>query len=134
MKSVSSLVKSRAGWLLNRNKISTSTTASGATIFYTTNGTSAPTHTGSSPGANTYVYTGPVTVGKCNSVFFKALAWKSGMSDSNVTTYDADYTPLPQCEGGGGGGMSMSSSQSTTVVFSVWDGDWAMSRKMKVER
>src|SRR5438105_7411300 len=65
-------------------------TAKCATIFYTTNSTT-PTHNGATPTGTTLVYTGPVTVGKCNEIFFEALAYKSGLADSNVTTYDAIF-------------------------------------------
>jgi hypothetical protein len=45
------------------------------------------------------------------------------MSDSDVTTYDADYSGLPNCDGGGNGPMTAS---ATVTIFSVWDGDWAI--------
>ena len=75
-----------------------STATTGATIFYTTNST-IPTHNGATPTGTTQVYTGPVTVGKCNVIFFEALAYKSGMSDSVVTTRNADYTAASKCGG-----------------------------------
>ncbi|HWY51493.1 MAG TPA: RHS repeat-associated core domain-containing protein [Chthoniobacterales bacterium] len=103
--------------------ISMSTTTSGATIFYTTD-SSTPTHTASQPTGTTQVYSTPVAVGSCNEIFFEALAYKAGMSDSNVTTYDANYTGGTGC--GGGGGMAPTGPSSTTTIFSVWDGDWAI--------
>jgi hypothetical protein len=73
-------------------KISMSTSIAGATIFYTTNGT-APTHSGgTATGNSTFVYSSPVTVGKGQDEFFEAIAYKSGMSDSNITEFEADNT------------------------------------------
>jgi RHS repeat-associated protein len=57
------------------------------------------THNGVTATGTTHVYTGPVTVGKCNVMFFEARAYKSGMTDSVVTTYNADYTGAPTCGG-----------------------------------
>jgi len=73
-----------------------STATSGATIFYTTNSTT-PTHNGSSPTGITQVYTAPVNVPVGTDIIFKALAYKSGLSDSGVTTFDANNgTPPPE--------------------------------------
>ena len=109
-----------------------STTTSGATIFYTDDGTT-PVHTGATPTGSTLVYSGPVNVGKCNETIFKAVAWKSGMSDSNVTSYDANYTTAPNCGGGGQAPShaavsppALPSASTGTIIFSVWDGDWAI--------
>ena len=82
--------------------ISMSTTTSGATIFYTIDG-SAPTHNGTTATGTTQVYTGPVRVANCVDTTLNALAYKSGYSDSNVSSYDADYTNGTHCGGGGGG-------------------------------
>src|SRR6266849_4338380 len=46
------------------------------------------------------------------------------MGDSDVTSYRIDYSGLPAC--GGGAGMSPMTASSKTIVFSVWDGDWAI--------
>jgi RHS repeat-associated protein len=81
-------------------QISMSTTTTGATIFYTTDG-SAPIHNGAAATGTTQVYTGPVTVPNCVDTTFNALAYKSGYSDSNVSSYDADYTNGTHCGGGG---------------------------------
>jgi hypothetical protein len=61
--------------------VSISTTTSGATIRYTTNGTN-PTSTSGT------VYSGPVAIGATTTV--KAIAYLSGSTDSTVTT--ATYT------------------------------------------
>jgi RHS repeat-associated protein len=90
----------------------------------TNNPPSTPTHNGSNPGTGTSVYSGPVNVAIGAEKFFNAIAYKSGLGDSDMTDYDADNT--------GGGGMSpqmgpmSASSSSTTTIFSVWDGDWAI--------
>jgi RHS repeat-associated protein len=118
-------------------RVGMSTTTTGAKIFYTING-ATPTHNGSSPTGGTLVYSGPITVGKCNNMFFKALAYKSGMTDSIVTTYDADYSGLPNCGGGNFAMMQLTtdSTQSatvTTIIYSVWDGDWAILEEYTTE-
>src|SRR6266404_3918851 len=106
-----------------------STTTAGATIFYTKSSTDPapmPTHNGLTPTGSTLKYTGPVSVSVGTERFFKAIAYKSGMIDSNPTTYDADNT------GGGmapimGGAMSAQAmTMVTTTIYSVWDGDWAI--------
>jgi hypothetical protein len=55
-----------------------------ATIFYTING-GDPVHTGSSPGANTYVFAGPFTIplGQCKHI--KAIAYHVNWGDSPIT-------------------------------------------------
>jgi RHS repeat-associated protein len=98
--------------------VSMSTTTQGATIFYTTDGTT-PTHNGSTATGTTQTYTGPVDIGKCGDHPFSALAYKSGYSDSSVTSQDYN---LGAC-----GPMLMTmASSSQTIIFSVWDGDWAI--------
>jgi RHS repeat-associated protein len=107
--------------------ITLQTTTTGATIFYTTDGTN-PTHNGGTATGTTQIYTTAITVANCVDTGFYALAYKSGMSDSAVTSYDADYTNGTHCGGGGGimfGGMTMQ-TMVTTTIFSVWDGDWAI--------
>ena len=76
--------------------VTMSSATAGATIFYTTDNTN-PTHNGTTATGTTHRYTGPVTVGKCSEEFFKASAYKSGMTDAVITSYDADYTGLPTC-------------------------------------
>ena len=51
-------------------------------------------------------------------MIFEAVAYKSGMTDSDMTSYDADNS--------GGMAPMTASSPSQTIVFSVWDGDWAI--------
>jgi RHS repeat-associated protein len=103
--------------------ISMSTTTSGATIFYTTDG-SAPTHNGATATGTTQVYTGPARVPNCVVTTFNALAYKSGYSDSNVSSYDADYTNGTHCGGGGGFapirmGALMGPSSARTVTYNL---------------
>jgi hypothetical protein len=76
-----------------------STSTSGATIFYTSSTTAyiTPTHNGSTPTGNTKVYSGAVSVAAGIEMYFEAVAYKSGLADSVVTTFDASNT-----NGGGG--------------------------------
>lgn len=69
------------GTYTSAQSVAISTATSGATIRYTTNGTN-PTATSGT------VYSGPVSV--ATSLTLKAIAYKSGMSDSSVAT--ANYT------------------------------------------
>ena len=101
-----------------------STTTSGATIFYTKDGSTTPTHNGGTATGSTQVYTTALRAPNCTVTTYTAIAYKSGMADSNVTSYDADYTDGNNC--GGGGGMSPMTGSSNTTIFSVWDGDWAI--------
>jgi hypothetical protein len=56
-------------------------------IFYTVNG-SDPVHTGSTPGANTFIYTTSIAVGPGQTVYFRALTYKaSPYVDSIITDY-----------------------------------------------
>jgi chitobiase/beta-hexosaminidase-like protein len=58
-------------------------------IFYTTNGHD-PTHTGSTPGRNTSIFTGDIPVPYLQWMHFRALAYKGSGSyvDSDVTYFD----------------------------------------------
>lgn len=72
-----------------------STATSGATIFYTVSSIqppSNPTHNGSTPTGSTYVYTGPYNVSIGFHRYFKAIAYKAGMTDSIVTWHDVHNT------------------------------------------
>ena len=81
-----------AGSYSSAQTVSISTT-SGATIYYTTNG--------STPTTSSTVYSGPITVSTSETL--KAYATKSGYFDSNVAT--AAYT----IGSGGGGGVGFGS-------------------------
>lgn len=90
---------------------------SGATIRYTTDG-STPTATGGT------VYSSPVTIGATTTL--RAIAYKSGMTDSSVTV--ATYT-ISTGGGGGGGTQNISIAAGTddakqrasgTVVHNSW--------------
>jgi hypothetical protein len=82
-----------AGSYSSAQTVSISTTSSGATIYYTTNG--------STPTTSSTVYSGPITVSASETL--KAYATKSGYFDSNVAT--AAYI----IGSGGGGGVSFGS-------------------------
>jgi len=70
------------------NVFMTSITPSPYIIFYTVDGVSAPTHSGSTPGANTYIYTTSVPVGPNQTIYFRALTYKaSPYVDSIITDY-----------------------------------------------
>jgi endoglucanase len=87
--------------------VTISTTTSGASIRYTTDG-STPSETAGT------LYSGPVTIG--NTTTLKAIAYESGMADSSVTS--ATYTiSLPQVAAPtfSPGGGSYSSAQSVTI-------------------
>ena len=96
-----------------------STATSGATIFYTTDG-STPTHTGATATGATQTYNGQsIDIGNCGHTYFKAIAYESGYGDSVVSSQDYNH-------GSCGGFGPMSAQSSTVTVFSVWDGDWAI--------
>ena len=59
-------------------KVSITTATSGATIYYTTNG--------STPDSLSTVYTGPITIAMDECKVIKAIAYKDGMKKSYVTT------------------------------------------------
>ena len=101
--------------------VTMSTATAGATIFYTVGNSTppAPTHTGSTPTGSTLVYSGPINVDWQVYEEFKAIAYKAGMTDSNVTSFVADNRGIQ-------GPQSGSTSSSSAIVFSVWDGDWAL--------
>ena len=70
-----------------------STTTTSATIFYTkskTNPAPMPTHNGNTPTGSTLTYAGPSKVLIGSETFFAAVAYKSGMIDSNPREYDAN--------------------------------------------
>jgi len=73
-----------------------STATEGATIFYTnSSGASAPpTHSGGTPTGNTLIYHTPVGVASGSTRYFQALAYKEGMTDSNVSDYEVDNSGL----------------------------------------
>lgn len=59
----------------------TAATPAGATIFYTLNGRD-PTHSGGTPGPNTYIFTGDIPVPEGQWLHFRALAYKFNYLDS----------------------------------------------------
>jgi polygalacturonase len=89
------------GTYSSTQSVSISTTTSGATIRYTTDG-SAPTET------NGTLYSGPVVISSTTTL--KALAYESGFSDSSVTS--ATYTIST------GGGTTAWEAESLSYVTS----------------
>jgi Domain of unknown function (DUF1929)/Chitobiase/beta-hexosaminidase C-terminal domain/Bacterial lectin/PKD domain len=89
-----------AGSYSSAQTVSISTTTSGATIYYTTNGTT--------PTTSSTVYSGPITVSATETL--KAIATKSGFFNSNVGT--AAYT----IGSNGGGGVSFGSGFTTNSM------------------
>ena len=64
----------------------------GATVFFTLNW-SNPTHTGATPGANTMIYYGPISVPSNSWMHFKALAWKQNYLDSGIVQVSVSNPP-----------------------------------------
>ena len=89
------------GAYISSQTVSISTTTSGATIRYTTNGTT-PSETAGA------VYTGPITL--TNSTTIKAIAYESGMADSEIATATYAIT-----------GPSGSGDYLTTYTYDGWD-------------
>lgn len=76
--------------------VTLSSGTSGATIFYTVGQywfAADPIHNGSTP-INCQVYYTPIGVPVGQRRYIKAVAYKSGMTDSNITIYVADNTGL----------------------------------------
>jgi rhamnogalacturonyl hydrolase YesR len=71
--------------------VTISSTTSGATIFYTTDGTT-PGESGGTPTGTSTLYTGPITVSATTTNPLKAIAYESGQTDSSAAT--AAYTIL----------------------------------------
>ena len=82
---------STTGGYPNTLKVTLSTVTTGATIFYTTDGTT-PTHTAGTPTGTTHIYSTVVKVTAGNETFLEALAYERGMTDSVVTSFDANNT------------------------------------------
>ena len=93
------------GTYASAQSVTISTTTSGASIRYTTNG-SAPTSTTGT------LYSGPVSV--ASSLTLKAIAYKSGSADSSVTS--AAYTI--NAGGGSNNGTGLRGSYFNTVDLS----------------
>src|SRR5579859_5679925 len=95
------------GWYMTAKSVTISTATSGASIRYTTDG-STPSETAGT------LYSGPVTIS--STATLKAIAYESGMSDSSVSS--ATYTiNLPQVAAPtfSPGGGSYTSAQSVTI-------------------
>jgi Chitobiase/beta-hexosaminidase C-terminal domain len=57
------------------------------TIFYTINGTD-PTHNGGTPGSGTSIFTADIPIPYMSWRHFRALCYKEGYDDSNITIED----------------------------------------------
>jgi poly(beta-D-mannuronate) lyase len=88
-----------AGAYTSAQTVTISTTTSGATIRYTTDG-SIPTETTGT------LYAGPISIS--SSMTLKAVAYEAGFTDSPVTsgtyTITLPAAPVSPASGGGGGG------------------------------
>jgi sugar lactone lactonase YvrE len=73
-----------AGSYASAQTVTISSNTTGASIFYTVNG-STPTESGGSPTNGTFLYSGPVTI-NAGSTTLKAIAFASGFVDSTVTS------------------------------------------------
>jgi hypothetical protein len=99
------------GTYSSAQSVTITSSTSGATIRYTTNGTNPTSTTGT-------VYSGPVSIAATATL--KAIAYKSAMTDSTITT--ATYTisagavAAPAFSPGGG---TYSSAQSVTITSST---------------
>jgi RHS repeat-associated protein len=105
------------------------TATAGATIFY--NLDSAPTHTGNTPTGTTKIYSTTITVNKCFDADIFAIAYKAGMTDSDVTEdFATNYGSA--CTNNFASVQPLATAQTqmqtivTTTIFSVRDGDWAL--------
>lgn len=98
------------GTYTTAQNVTISTTTSGASIRYTTNGTD-PTSTSGT------VYSGPVAISATSTL--KAVAYKSGMTDSNITsavyTISASPPPTVATPAFSPAGGSYTSTQSVTI-------------------
>jgi hypothetical protein len=61
-------------------------------IFYTTNGQN-PTHTGSTPGANTLIFYGDIPIPYGQWRYFRALCYKASYTDSGIIYFDISNPP-----------------------------------------
>ncbi|HWQ55153.1 MAG TPA: chitobiase/beta-hexosaminidase C-terminal domain-containing protein [Bryobacteraceae bacterium] len=94
-----------SGTYSNTQNVAITTTTSGASIRYTTDG-STPTSTTGMP------YTGPVAV--ASTMTIKAIAYKSGMADSIITT--ATYTMVVAAPTFSPAAGTYSSTQMVTIT------------------
>jgi hypothetical protein len=79
------------GYIPNTIYVSMFTDTAGAIIFFKTSPYAPPgnpTHNGSQPGYGTQVYNPsyPFVVGPSTNMYFRALAWKSGVCTDSVVT------------------------------------------------
>jgi uncharacterized repeat protein (TIGR03803 family) len=114
-----------AGIYNNPQSVTLVSATSGATIRYTTDG-STPTETIGT------LYSGPVTIGATTTL--KAIAFKSGLTNSPVTSgiFGLNKPPVITPKSSPSGGIFGSTSQ-VTLSFDASDGDGAVS-KMEIYR
>ena len=108
-----------AGTLPSPKSVSITSTTSGASIRYTTDGT-IPTSTVGT------VYSGPVTVS--STLTLKAIAYASAMTDSSVTT--ATYTIAAPVTGTGTGSGNVSVTGGATAWY---NGSWTNRKAITID-
>ena len=96
-----------AGTYTSAQSITLSTATSGATIHYTTDG--------STPTTNSLIYSGAISIN--NTTTIRAIAVKSGMTTSSVSTFT--FTISQSSSGSGSGSSSGSGSGSGTRTLSI---------------
>jgi hypothetical protein len=83
------------GWYPYTIYVYATTATSGATIFATMgNGyiPANPTHNGGTPTGSTFICGGTFAVFAGQHKWFKAIAYKAGMTDSDLSIYEVDNT------------------------------------------
>ncbi len=95
------------------NQVTLSTTTAGATIYYTTNG--------STPTTSSNVYTGPFE--QSSAATIKAIAVKDGVTDSEVGVFNVEKLATPHAEYSGGRVTFSSGDDGVTFYYNYYNVD-----------